>query len=379
MLVDTLLYKWRGSHDILNALAFSTDLIAFLWATLRTTGTTRAVLDQSSAVTSIDSTRPAMEVAFSSPTSFPSSSLLSSVVPLFCSCYAHLLPVLTDAEFFGDDLSSPQPHSLLAEQPTAGFPIPLQQQAELVAFLVALAYRMYWVEEAPQLLTSLWSAASASSPPSLLASYQQRKVRDRLRARISSVLTLLRDRQSRRSFTSEDTWLMHMLPFATIEAEIRAAQPQPSTAPSFPSPPPSPSSSASPSSRASRLFSSLPFVFPFQSRLRYFYERVEAHKAELGHSVIFAAGRGLKATIRRSHLLEDGYRALHGVGDQLKGRVAIEFVDANGATEPGVDGGGLFREFVSQLIKGDHFTRTSHRQEGHAPGCARPLLSQHVL
>ena len=195
-------------------------------------------------------------------------------------------------------------------------------------------------------------------------------MKGRLRARISSVLTLLRDRQSRRSFTSEDTWLMHQLPFAVIEAEIRAAPPHSSAASS--------QAAASPSSipsRALRLFSDLPFVFPFHSRLRYFYERVEGHKAELGHSVTFAAGRGVKATIRRSHLLEDGYRALHDLGDQLKGRVAIEFVDANGATEPGVDGGGLFREFVSQLIKGtspthspqDPLSQDSHRRSR----CAR--------
>ena len=336
VLVDSLVFKWRASHELLNALAFSTDLIRFLWDCLQRTGTVAAVLAQSqpphSAASAVDLSAPL--------------SLVASVVPLFCSCYAHLLPVLSDVEFFGDDLSvasfaGAAAPSLLVAQPDAGAPIPLRQQSELVAFLVALAYRLYWVDEAPHSASSSW-AASAAPPASLLAAAVQRKLRVRLRSRIRAVLTLLRDRHSRRSFTSEATWIMQQLPFSVIEAEVKAAFPSAN----IPSPVP-----PSGVSRSSRLFSALPFVFPFQARLRLFYERVEAHKAELGHSVVFAAGRGLKATIRRSHLLEDGFAALHGLGEKLKGRLSIEFVDATGAPEPGVDGGGLFREFVSELIK----------------------------
>ena len=354
VLIDTLLFKWGESRDILNALAFSTNLIRFLWDTLTSTGTVTAVLTALSLPSSsLDShssaqARPAVDL-------WSSASLVSSVVPLFCSCYAHLLPVLSDAEFFGDDTGSAASadvegaRSLLPVKADAGTPIPVVQQSELVRFLVALSYRLYWVDEASQ----------SSSGVSLLTFHQQQKVKQRMRNRLSAVLVLLRDRQSRRSFTGEATWIMHQLPFAILEAELKAASPFPAT-PALPLPAASASASSSSSSsssasnansRAVRLFSALPFVFPFTDRLRLFYSYIDADKSQLSDYISFMPGRGVKATIRRTHLLEDGYTALHPLNEKLKGRLAIEFVDESGAREAGVDGGGLFREFVSELIK----------------------------
>lgn len=349
VLIDTLLFKWGESRDILNALAFSTNLIRFLWDALNSTGTVTAVLTSlftpSSSLASSSSAKSSVDLW--SPVS-----LVSSVVPLFCSCYAHLLPVLSDAEFFGDDTGSAASadvegaRSLLPVKADAGTPIPVVQQTELVRFLVALSYRLYWVDEAPH--------SSSSSAVSLLTFHQQNKVKQRMRNRLSAVLVLLRDRQSRRSFTGEATWIMHQLPFSTLEAELKAASPLtsqpplPLTAASAAS---SSSSSPSASNRAVRLFSALPFVFPFADRLRLFYSYIDADKSSLPDYVNFMPGRGVKATIRRTHLLEDGFTALHPLGDKLKGRLAIEFVDESGAREAGVDGGGLFREFVSELIK----------------------------
>ena len=308
-LLDSMLRRLTGSgQELLNALAFSTDVVRWLWELLRQSGAVRAVTEQ--------------QTTGAVPGLSPP--LLSTALPLLCSCYAHLLPVLTDAEFWGDDGAGQRDgsgavSSQLQLNPQAGSPIPVLQQRELVAFLVQLAYRLYWLEEAQQALLS-------SSP-------RQRSARRRLRSRLSSVLRLLRERQSRRSFSGESEWLMRQLPFAVVEAELRTAGSAPS--------------------RAARLFLALPFVFPFHDRLRFFYERLEQDKAALASrsSVSFDAGRGVKATIRRSHLLEDGFTALHELGERLKGRVSIEFVDRSGLREPGLDGGGLFREFVSELIK----------------------------
>ncbi|MCJ1297193.1 hypothetical protein MMC34_008763, partial [Xylographa carneopallida] len=146
VLIDTLLFKWNESRDILNALSFSTNLIRFLWDTLTDTGTVTAVLTTSASSTSLASStaaKAAVDV-------WSASSLVSSVVPLFCSCYAHLLPVLSDAEFFGDETGSAasagvaEARSLLPVKADAGTPIPAVQQSELVRFLVALSYRLYW-------------------------------------------------------------------------------------------------------------------------------------------------------------------------------------------------------------------------------------------
>ena len=48
---------------------------------------------------------------------------------------------------------------------------------------------------------------------------------------------------------------------------------------------------------------------------------------------------------------EDSFAALHALGPRLKGRVMIRFVDETGLPEAGIDGGGLFKEFMNALLK----------------------------
>jgi hypothetical protein len=56
-------------------------------------------------------------------------------------------------------------------------------------------------------------------------------------------------------------------------------------------------------------------------------------------------------TIRREKLLSDGFAQLNRLGDGLKGRVRIQFVNEHGIEEAGVDGGGLFKDFLENLVK----------------------------
>ncbi|ORM41541.1 E3 ubiquitin-protein ligase UPL6 [Babesia sp. Xinjiang] len=54
--------------------------------------------------------------------------------------------------------------------------------------------------------------------------------------------------------------------------------------------------------------------------------------------------------IRRSHILEDGLGTLGRLnGIQLKQHFRVVFVDETGRREEGIDGGGLFKEFLTQL------------------------------
>ena len=62
-------------------------------------------------------------------------------------------------------------------------------------------------------------------------------------------------------------------------------------------------------------------------------------------------GPVIKLTIRRSHLLEDSLTGLssHG-GDELRNRVFVRFVNAAGASEAGIDQGGLFKEWLTESV-----------------------------
>ncbi|WVQ83300.1 hypothetical protein IAT38_005439 [Cryptococcus sp. DSM 104549] len=98
------------------------------------------------------------------------------------------------------------------------------------------------------------------------------------------------------------------------------------------------------------LLNNLPMTVPFQTRLNVFRMFIEADQAKLG---IEYHGRRFRsqAKIRRNHVAQDGFDELSGLGPVLKGRIDITFVDQYGITEMGIDGGGLFKEFLTILSK----------------------------
>ena len=50
-------------------------------------------------------------------------------------------------------------------------------------------------------------------------------------------------------------------------------------------------------------------------------------------------------------LLQDGFEQLNKLQEGLKSRVQIRFIDQHGIEEAGIDGGGLFKEFMECLVK----------------------------
>ncbi|KAG5455723.1 MAG: hypothetical protein BJ554DRAFT_4760 [Olpidium bornovanus] len=66
-----------------------------------------------------------------------------------------------------------------------------------------------------------------------------------------------------------------------------------------------------------------------------------------------------RADIRRDHVFEDGYTYLSSLGSKLKGRVAIRFIDEYGMHEAGIDGGGVFKEFMTAACCNDMLTLSS--------------------
>jgi hypothetical protein len=57
-------------------------------------------------------------------------------------------------------------------------------------------------------------------------------------------------------------------------------------------------------------------------------------------------------TCRRDQLLEDSFSQLNAMGpDRLKGRLRIAYVNEAGLAEAGIDGGGLFKDFMEELLR----------------------------
>jgi hypothetical protein len=56
--------------------------------------------------------------------------------------------------------------------------------------------------------------------------------------------------------------------------------------------------------------------------------------------------------IRRNRIVEDGFEHLSGrPGESMRGRMRIHFINEFGEHEAGVDGGGLFKDFMEGIIK----------------------------
>ncbi|WVR04680.1 hypothetical protein IAU60_001691 [Kwoniella sp. DSM 27419] len=95
------------------------------------------------------------------------------------------------------------------------------------------------------------------------------------------------------------------------------------------------------------LLNNLPMSVPFRTRLEVFRKFIEADQRSL--NIEWHSRKRNHANIRRNHLAEDGFDELGQAGPRLKNRIEITFIDKYGMEEAGIDGGGLFKEFLTSL------------------------------
>ncbi|KAK7041620.1 ubiquitin-protein ligase (E3) [Paramarasmius palmivorus] len=102
------------------------------------------------------------------------------------------------------------------------------------------------------------------------------------------------------------------------------------------------------------VLNNIPFVIPFEVRVAVFreYVRLDAIRNGVARDRYTPHQRRSRIDIRRTHLAQDGFDKISAVGDgELKRGVEIVFVDRWGEEEAGIDGGGVFKEFLTSLSK----------------------------
>lgn len=99
------------------------------------------------------------------------------------------------------------------------------------------------------------------------------------------------------------------------------------------------------------ILNNLPFVLPFATRVEIFETFVFRDARRHGIRQNTGFQRRKRVTIRRDHVAEDGMAQLNGLGSALKESIEIVFVDQFGMTEAGIDGGGVFKEFLTSLAR----------------------------
>lgn len=103
----------------------------------------------------------------------------------------------------------------------------------------------------------------------------------------------------------------------------------------------------------------IPQVIPFTQRVALFQSLVDHDKKEyfsalsgrLNIDEMIAGGQIVRISVRRDHMLEDAMTGLHVLGLRMKGRVQVEFISEQGFAEAGIDGGGLFKEFMDDFAQ----------------------------
>jgi len=109
-----------------------------------------------------------------------------------------------------------------------------------------------------------------------------------------------------------------------------------------------------------RLFlSCVPQVVPFTKRVALFQRLLEhdreAHYSQTTDFQGFLGGgaNGLQVQVKRDSVVLSAFESLRQAhsAHQLKGRLRVEFISSQGYAEAGIDGGGLFKEFMDLLIR----------------------------
>ncbi|EJT98881.1 HECT-domain-containing protein [Dacryopinax primogenitus] len=94
----------------------------------------------------------------------------------------------------------------------------------------------------------------------------------------------------------------------------------------------------------------IPFTIPFDDRVFLFRQCVKQDKTSTAHADQSASFH--PKPVRRHNLSEDGFDHFCSAETMLlKGRIRITFIDQDGHQEQGLDGGGLWKEFIVTLLE----------------------------
>jgi ubiquitin-protein ligase E3 C len=214
-------------------------------------------------------------------------------------------------------------------------PLSLDELAALSRQLMNIAFPLYWYTDHP--------VVKDGTAPNLRLTWLS------IREKATRCLQLIHARDSRRRFTPEGHWLV------TSDFDVRAfagtavADEQELNRVDSTSRVLSKRQMAFISPRLGVL-NNIPFAIPFPTRVQIFRNFVANDKDYLGIDDLHALV-GHRAVVRRGHIAEDGFDHLGSLGRSLKGRVHITFIDEWGNEEAGIDGGGVFKEFLTSLAK----------------------------
>lgn len=286
--------------SIMNTLCFSLPIVKFLWAKIQSEPSLLAE------VTDIaDAAKNSLPVR--SISLFPKRDNKTlhvdilknrrgaSLLLLFNATFSHELIVTDDTELHRMDK-----------------PLHMHQIRRCIIYLKGLLYRIscHDLENSTQVPNNCLGLALISSSSSLL--------RD------------LYDRSSRELVCSPKTWLINDL----LEKNLRQCK------------------SYSDFNRLLDIpvLQLCPYLISFKRRLKLFERIISTNRIEIqGNNDGHSFRPGIRVDITRGRVLEDGILHLNKLGRNLRSRIIVQYMNQAGTKESGLDAGGLFKEFWTDL------------------------------
>ncbi|XP_074590018.1 E3 ubiquitin-protein ligase UPL6 [Curcuma longa] len=273
---------------IMTLLAYRTDLLPALWSYIKRCNENQRWPLYSKFTNNIPGDNPGW--------------LLPLAV--FCPLYKHMLKFVDTEEFYEQ------------EKPVKITDIPS---------LVIVIKQALW-----QLLWSIHSHAPSSQK--LLKNLSDDKtlsvelIKVKARVAMSELLSQLQDWNNRRQFMSADDFHLQEARSETFVSQALLEN-----------------------TRASEILKQAPFLVPFTIRVKIFTsELVASRQRSGGHPALTR----LRFKIRRNRILEDAFNQLSSLSeDDLRGPIRISFVNEFGVEEAGIDGGGIFKDFMENIIQ----------------------------
>ncbi|XP_011312872.1 ubiquitin-protein ligase E3C [Fopius arisanus] len=344
-------------YKLLYMLAFKPEFVRRLWSALITTKQTSIFGGGSTPLVQIMSRGIA-------PTAEDSKNI-ASLIAVFCSLFSLLIATLHDSEFFTEaketSMEDEEPENERTAMPfTTGELVPLSDYLKGVCLgLVELAF-----PDCRPTVRDDYKRAVLGPSTKLLQDKQDTQMWVHLFKATSGLLRQLHTRDLRRQFCPDGHWITSNIPIPLDKPQDitwRRRTSRTSYSPfqglrsltqdqeeSEHGPPLS-----TKEIRMLTLLREVPFIVPFNDRVMVLqsliYRDKMEHQGELTH---FMQGPSIQISVRRNYLYEDALDKLSSENEpELRLKMRVQLVNTAGVEEAGVDGGGLFREFLSELLK----------------------------
>eukprot|EP00804_Cyclotella_cryptica_P013242 CCRYP_007021-RA/>CCRYP_007021-RA protein AED:0.07 eAED:0.07 QI:1533/0.88/0.9/1/0.88/0.9/10/126/925 len=276
---------------LLNVLSFSTNTLTTTWAIIQSNP---EVVSDLYAVIDINK-RP--EPIRSLHLGDSEENVGAAVLFMFVSCLSHTLMVTDDIEIHDMDK-----------------PLPKHQLRRCILLLKKLLYRACCLDDVHKTTVQSKSNHFGRS----------------LISRSSKVMNDLYSRSSRRLICAPKFWIEDSL----LEADLRRCK----------------SHSDYIDLLASPVCRICPFLVSFKRRLKLFERIVTTNREGIqGSNDLRNLKPGIMVKVMRGRVLEDGLLHLNNLGRNMRQRIVVNYLSQVGTKETGVDVGGLFKEFWTDL------------------------------